>query len=278
MGERNLNILALQVNDRIQGFNRHIIREKVEQTILRGIFLTIIHKSETRIEVRIIAHHGLNKLIAEMIVLEQAFAIIWHKLYTCSAFFAARIVLHLGVRNEVSLSELSTTCFAIAETLNHKLPTECIDGLGTYTIQADGLFECFGIVFTTRVEQRYCFHHLAQWYATAIVAHTDNFTRIARLIGIRMHTDLYHLALIHAELIDRVINSLLDKHIDTVIVVLTIAQFTDIHTRTTANMLAVIQVDDIIVVVRTGWYDFFSHKSDHFFVRSGKLGDGIISS
>ena len=203
-----------------------------------------------------------------MIVLEKPSAIIRHKLYTGTAFLGACIVLHFGIGDEVSLTELRAAGLAVTETLHGELPTECIDGLGTHAIQADGLLEGLGVILTTRIEQRHRLHHFAQWYAAAIVAHTDNLARIARFIGIRTHGDLYHLTLIHAELIDRVINSLLDKHIDTVIVVLTIAQFTDIHTRTTANMLAVIQVDDIIVVVRTGWYDFFSHKLDHSVIRT----------
>ena len=145
-----------------------------------------------------------------MIVLKEPSAIIWHKLYAGTSFLAARIVLHFGIGDKVSLSELRTACLAVTKTLHSEFPTERIDRLGTHTIQTDGLLEGLGVILTARIEQRHRLHHLAQWYATTIITHTHNLARIARFIGIRTHTDLYHLAFIHAELIDRVIDGFLD--------------------------------------------------------------------
>ena len=70
MGERNLNILAFEVNDRVERIYRHIVGQEVEKTILGGIFVAVVIECESSIEVGIVAHHGLDELIAEVVVLE----------------------------------------------------------------------------------------------------------------------------------------------------------------------------------------------------------------
>ena len=159
----------------------------------------------------------------------------------------------------MTLLKLSTACLAIAETLYHEFPTQSIDRLGTYTIESDRLFEGLGVVLTTCVEERYSLHHFAQRDTTAIVANAHNLACIARLIGIRTHSNLDGFAFVHTELIDGVVDGLFDEYIDTIVVVLAIAQFADIHTGTAADMLAVVEMDNVVVVVGGGWIQFFCH-------------------
>ena len=70
MGQGDLDILAREVDDRIERFDGHIVGQQVVQTVLRQVFLAIIHQGETRVEVGIVAHHGFDELVAEVVVLE----------------------------------------------------------------------------------------------------------------------------------------------------------------------------------------------------------------
>ena len=70
MGEGNLDIFALDMDDRIKGRDRHILRQQIQQTVLGDEFLAVIDKRQAGIEVRIVAQQLLNIVIAEMIVLE----------------------------------------------------------------------------------------------------------------------------------------------------------------------------------------------------------------
>ena len=83
---------------------------------------------------------------------------------------------------------------------------------------------------------------------------------MALLVGVGTHADLYDLTFVHAELIDRVIDSLLDEYIDTIIIVFSVSKFTNVHTRTTADVFAVIKMDDVVVGVGARRFDIFCHK------------------
>ncbi len=140
----------------------------------------------------------------------------------------------------MALVEFGFSGLALTEGLHGEVHRQGVHGFGTHTVEPDGLLKRLGIVLSTRIQERHGIHHLAQGDTPPIVAHTHFAVR---------HRHLNHLALAHTELVDRVVYRFLNQHIDAVVGVGTVAEFTDIHTGTAANMLAVVEVDDVVVVV-----------------------------
>ena len=75
------------------------------------------------------------------------------------------------------------------------------------------------------------------WDATTIVAHSD--------AKVFVDIDLYSFARIHTELVDRIVNDLFQKHIDSVLRHRTVAQSTDVHTGAHADMFHIRERPDV---------------------------------
>ena len=93
-------------------------------------------------------------------------------------------------------------------------------------------------------------------YATAIVAH-------AHLLVVH-HLDFDALASMHLELVDRVVDDLLQEYVDTIVVLSTIAQLTDVHTGAQAHVFHITQVAYVVVGIRyllfDGHIQFVTHS------------------
>ena len=214
MGERNLYIFSFQVDNRIERVGTHVLRQQVEQAVLRSVLTPVVEQGETRIQIRIVAHHLLDIIVAEMVVLKQPLAVVRRELNQRAALLAAVIVHHPRVAHQMPLMEDRLARLALAERLHGEVHRQGIHRFRTHAVQSHGLLERLGVVLAAGVQQRHCIHHLPQGYAAPIVAHAH------LLIA---HGNLYHLAFAHAILIDGVIDGLFDKHIDTVIGVAAVA-------------------------------------------------------
>ena len=149
----------------------------------------------------------------------------------------------------MTLAKLGAARLAVAEGLYAEESRERIHGLGTYAVQTHGFLEGLAVVLTAGVEQRNGFHHLAQGNTASIVAYAYHLTFAIRPFASRRYVHFDHLTFAHAELVDRVVDGLLDQHVYTVVGVGTVAQFTDIHTGSAADMFAVVEVDDILIAI-----------------------------
>ena len=109
----------------------------------------------------------------------------------------------------------------------------------THTIQSDTLLECLRVILSTRVEHRNCFNHLALWNASSIV--TDRHSQVV------LYVDFNALSCIHLELVDRVIHNLLEQHVDSILCMGTIAQTPNVHTWTSAHMIHIRQMSNILI-------------------------------
>ena len=245
MSQRYLDIFTAEVNDGIQRLHIHVLRQEVKQSVLRVELLPVEVEREARIEVRIVAHHRLDEISAELVVLEETFGSIGLKLDKRTARRVLGVIHNTGIAHQPTLLKLRTAHLALAERLNNKTTTEHIHGFGSYAIQTDTLLERLRVVLATRIQHRDGIHHLAQRYASAIVPNLDT-----SVLHTYLHLHLNHLAFAHAKLVNRVVYRLLDEHIDTVVRVASVAQFANIHTRPAADMLAVVQMNNIRLIVR----------------------------
>ena len=152
MGQRYLDIFAFEVDDRVERRDRHVLRQEVQETILGGIFLTVIDERQARIEVRVVTQQFLDIVIAEMVVLEESFAAIRHELDDRTAAFGTGVGLNTGIGSQFALRELCATSAAIPERLHGEERGQGVDGFGTDTVQTDGFLEGLGVVFTSGIE------------------------------------------------------------------------------------------------------------------------------
>ena len=244
MRECNLNILAREVDNRVQWLYVHVFCQEVEEAVLGVELLPVQAERKAGVQIRVVAHHRLDVVCAERVVLEETFGAVRLKLDECATRRILGIVDYSAVADQVALLELSAASLAFAEGLDNKPFAEHIHRLGTHTVKTHTFLEGLGVVFAARVKHRHCIDHLAQRYAAAIVTHAYRAMLLPYL-------DLYinNLAFAHTELVNRVVDGFFDKHVDTVVRVAAVAQFADIHTRPTADVLAVVQVDNIRLIV-----------------------------
>lgn len=103
-----------------------------------------------------------------------------------------------------------------------------VDRFGSHAVQAHGFFEGLRVVLGAGIDLAHHIHHLAQGDTPAKVAHRD-------AVLVDCHVDL--LAVAHGELVDGVVDHLFEQHVYAVFRAAPVTEFTDIHTRTQANVL-----------------------------------------
>ncbi len=116
---------------------------------------------------------------------------------------------------------------------------EGIHRLHTHTVQSDTLLERLAVILTTGIQHAHSLDKFTLRNTTTIVAHADP----QMIFDINLQSGSSS----HLELVDRVIYHLFQKHIDTILRQVTIAQTTDIHTRTSTYMLHIAQVSDVVI-------------------------------
>ena len=128
--ESHLDILALQVDDRIERVVGHAVLQQVLQSVTAEDAATIIHNGQTSIQVGIVTQHILHDVVVERILFEQC--IVWLKIDIGT-------ILVLGILCIIRLQDASlkggTTHLTIAIAGYLEVSTQRIDCLHTYTIQ-----------------------------------------------------------------------------------------------------------------------------------------------
>ena len=247
MGKGNLDVIALQVYYVIKAFGSHVILQKVFQTMARKDALTIVYKREPGVEICVISQQVLHELIQKLITDKQGVVRFEEDV---STIFFSRIFGHIA--DELTFLKRCTTYLSIAEACYLETATQRIHSLDTDTIQSNTLLESLGIIFTTCIQLTYRFDQLSLRDAAAIV------TNAHPKFVLDVHFD--SLSGSHLELVDTIVHHLFQEHIDTVIVLLAIAQTANVHPGTDTDMLHIIQVTNVVFVIFYGiFYQFFFH-------------------
>ena len=226
MGEGYLDVVALQMDNGVQGIVRHAVLQQVFQPVTRQDATTVIHDGQAGIQVGVVAQHVLDDVVLELVVLEQLGVGIG-----LEEDERAVLVLRIlgGVADEFSAFEGGTAHLAVAIAGHLEVRAQRIDGLDTDTVQTNTFLEGLRVVLTTRVEHRHGLNHLALRNATAIVADSD-----AQVV---LDVNLDAVAGMHLELVDGVVDDFLQQHINAVFGQRTVTQTTNVHTWSQANVL-----------------------------------------
>ena len=156
------------------------------------------------------------------------------------------------VAHKVAALKLQCSYHTVAIRPHLEVGAQGVDRLHTHTVQSDALLERLRVVLASGVEHRYSLDELTLGYAAAVVAHRNTQTVV--------DIDFDATTGIHLELVDRVVDNLLEQHVDAVLRQVAVAQTSDVHTGTRTHMLHVGEVAYVVVGILDCWlYDIFFH-------------------
>ena len=150
MSKGYLNILILQMDNRIQSLRCHIIVQQVFQPVTADNTMMVIINGQTGVQIRIITQHGFDELRTEVVIQKQR--IVGFKKDIGTVLFVSRTGY---IAHQVTFFEYRFTHLSVAHTACHKAGTQRIDSLGTYSIQTDTLLECLCIIFSSGIQHRH---------------------------------------------------------------------------------------------------------------------------
>jgi len=225
MGEGDLELLALVVAELVDVVLAHLGVEKVQESVLRHVFLAVEVQDETGVEVGIVPDALFEEFEVEREIVEE---------FAVRNEFDEGAVLHVALDRTVPLAlehaalEHGLGAFAVANRHDAEPARKRVDGLRTDPVEADGKLEDVVVVFRARIDDGHALDDLAQRYAAAVVAHRY-------LVVLECDVDL--LSVSHDELVDGVVDHFLGEHIDAVIGIGAVAEPPDVHAGTKPDVL-----------------------------------------
>ena len=227
MGNSHLDILAREVDRRIERILGHILVQEVEQTILRDVVLSVELHRQPLVQVGVVAHQLLDILQVVAVGTEDL-------LIDRETDHRAVLLLNAAlpaIRLLQALLEVDRMRLAVTHRASHKVAREVVHGLHTDTVQTHRLLEggilLVVVVLTARVHHTHGCRQSTERNTAAVVTHRH---------GLILDRDLDLATKAVHVLVDRVVRHLLDQDIDTVIGLGTVAQLADIHTGAQADM------------------------------------------
>ena len=239
VGEGGLEVAVFDVDDGVERVALEVVLQQVEQAVLGVVAALVVVHGEAAVEVAVVPDALLDVFADEVVVAEEL--VVGDELHQGAAF-GGGVADDAAVVGELALGEFGAARLAFAEGLHLEVGGEGVDGLGTHAVQADRLLEHLAVVLGAGVQFADGFDQLAQRYAAAVVAD-------ANVAFAEVDFDFDLLAVARGELVDGVVYNLFDENVDAVVVARAVAQFADVHTRTQADVLHVLKVDDGVVVV-----------------------------
>ena len=233
------NVLPFQMDNVIQTFRGHIVLQQIFQTMTRQNLLTIVEECQSGIQIRIVSEQRFHELALELVVYEQCIVRLEEDI--CSVFFGT---VFSDIGDELTFLERSPTYLSVAIARHFEVATQSIHSLDTYPIQSHALLERFRVVLTPCIQLANRLNKFSLRDTTTIVAHT--YPQVV------LNGYLNLLSSAHLELIDAVIHHFFQEYIDTVIILLSIAQTTDVHPRTHTDMLHIVKVAYVVFVIFYG--------------------------
>ena len=152
--------------------------------------------------------------------------------------------------DQLAEAELSIRAHSVPVCFYKEILRQRIHGLQTHAVQTHGLLVTLGVVLTSGVQHAYSLDY-------GIKRNTTSEVSYDRLLFI--HIDLNLLAESHGELIDGIVHYLLEQHIDTVSLIITVSESSNVHAGTLADMLHTLHRPDVVVCVICCLYNFLCH-------------------
>ena len=236
MREGNLDIVALQMDDGIEGIAGHTVLQQILQTSAGEDATTVVHNGQSRIQISIVAEHILHDLIVIGIVLEKRIVRLEEDVGTVLILRGFRHITYQHATLKDGLAHLPFTIAAHLESA-----AQGIHGLHTHAVQTDRLLESLRVELSAGIQDADGVDELSLRDASSVVA--NRHTKVI------LDGYLDTVASLHLELVDRVVEHLFQQHIDTVVGLGAVVKLSDIHTRTQTDVLQTRQGADVLVII-----------------------------
>ena len=231
VGEGDLDVLADEVDRRIERLVFHFLAQQVQQAVLRAELLAVEVDGERRIQIGIIPAHLLDEGLLEFRLGRENRAVEFEgEPRAVRAVVAARV---LHVHGELAFGELEGLGFALAPCLDLEEVGQRVHRLDADAVEADGFLERLAVVLRAGVDLGGAVEEFPERNAAAEVADLD----AAFLVD--LHADL--LAVAHDVLVDRVVDGLLEQDVEAVVGRGAVAELADVHARAHADVFAPVE-------------------------------------
>jgi len=236
MGNGHLNVLPLQVDDRIERFRLQILFKQVFQTIAGEIFMAVEFNRQPGIQKGIILDQ-VDDVVADKPVIFEYWPI---------GLESDDGPVHLiGLLQQLLLY---LSAFAVAKFPGLPLPDrpdnkvrgKGIHRLDTYSVKTHRFLENLGIIFGARIHLAHRFREFSQRNAPAIIAYPHNF-------GIDDDFDFFPEA--HHKLIHGIVQDFFHQHVNPVVRCRSVTQFADIHSGPLPYMLLPVKGKDGALII-----------------------------
>ena len=236
VGDDHLDVVAREVDRGIERLLGQVVVHQVQQAVPRHVALAVEVERKPQVQVAVIAD-----LLLDVFEVVGVFA----ENLLIDAVRNERTVLFVNaalplVADLQPLGEGHRAGFAVAHRTGREFARKHVHCLDAHAVHADRLFEGVASVLAARVHLPDGHRERFEGNAAAVVAHRDH------LVGDR---DVDLLARAHDELVDRVVNDLLDKHVERLVGLRTVAHRADVHARAQPDMLPRGEGHDGVVAV-----------------------------
>jgi hypothetical protein len=177
VGERHLDVLTLEVDDRVERLAAEVLGSRSEQAVLGLERLAVEREGEPAVEEGVFPEHVLDELGPEPEILPKQLLV--GRELDDRAVALARL-RDLVVLFQPPLHKLDDLGLALAHGLGAKLGGERVDGLLPHAVEPDRLLEGFAVVLGAGVDDRDALEELAERDAAPVIAHPRGACRAAR--------------------------------------------------------------------------------------------------
>ena len=210
--------------DGVERLGGHVLVEQVDQTVAGVELAAVQQNGEAGVQEDIVFEQGLNELLAIGIVLENRS--VGGKLHQRAVGLVGGGEAALG--DDLAAGIAHRVAHAVAIGLYEEARRQGIHRLDTHAVQTHRFLEGLGVVLATGVHLRRHVSHLVERNTPPVVSHRDHLAR-------NLDNNLFAKA--HHVLVERIVENLLQQHVDTVVGVRTVAQLSNVHTGPAADML-----------------------------------------
>ncbi len=231
MGEGDFDVLAHEVDRRIERLVFHLLPQQVQQAVLRAKLLAVENHGERRVQIGIIPAHFLHEGLLELRLGRENRAVDLKRQPCPIRALVAPRMLH--VHRELALGKLERLGFALAPCLDLEEIRKRVHRLDADAVQTHGFFERLAVVFCTGVDLRRTVEEFPERNPTTEIADFHP--------PLLVNFDADLLAVAHDVLVDRVIDRLLKQDVEAIVRGRAIAELADVHTRAHADVFAPIE-------------------------------------
>ena len=259
--EGDFDVVGGEVYDGVEAVVGHGVLQEVFESVSREDASSVADDGEAGVEVGVVAQHVLYDVVVESVVEEHG--VVGCEGDECAAFVVGGCG---GVGDELSAFEDGCAYLGVAVGAHLESCAEGIDGFESDAVEPDAFFEGFGVVFSSGVEHADGFDELSLGDASSVVSYGD-----AEVV---VDVDVDAFSGVHFEFVDGVVDDFFEENVDAVFGEGAVAESSDVHARSRADVFHIGEVADVIVVVNDVFVGF--HFVVGMLVRVCVCSSGVV--